>query len=100
MVSCAGWAKDDATDLQKRAAETRKDLKVEKPTPSPKPGTTSDKDTVNTLDEDDPRSPIIEVVATKSFVEFSELDALPSDIVRWGTNSGKYLYISRNESPF
>lgn len=43
---------------------------------------------------------IMQVVPTKSFVEFSELDPLPADTIRWDKNSGKFLYISKVEPPF
>lgn len=43
---------------------------------------------------------IMQVVPTKSFVEFSELDPLPSEAIKWDKNSGRFLYISKSEAPF
>lgn len=43
---------------------------------------------------------IMQVVPTKTFVEFSELDPLPQETISWDKNSGKYLYISKSEPPF
>lgn len=48
----------------------------------------------------DAASKIAEIVMTKSYVEFSELDPLPRGVIGWDKNSGKYLYISKEETPF
>ena len=45
-------------------------------------------------------SRIVELVLTKAYVEFSELDPLPKGVIGWDKNSGKYLYISKDEAPF
>jgi len=43
---------------------------------------------------------VVEVVDTRSYVEFYDLDPLPTNIVRWSKHSGKFLYISVNDAPF
>lgn len=88
--------------------ETKVD-EAEKNVRNAPPGTTK-KIPSSPLPEDDPSTQepalvfnsgsIMQVVPTKNFVEFSELDPLPSDTIKWDKNSGKFLYISKVESPF
>lgn len=64
------------------------------------PDTKTSPQTSETDDSQTPISKIFEVLPAKDYLELSELDPIPKDILQWDKRSGSLLNISAEEPPY